>query len=96
MKLRFTPAAIASIEEIGEYTQSEWGIKQRDKYLDELDKAFHTLTRNPKIGKECSEIAPYLRRFPKGKHMVYYRIEDKFVTIVRILHERMEPEGYFS
>jgi toxin ParE1/3/4 len=96
MKLRFTPTAIASIEDIGEYTQAEWGVKQRDKYLDMLDSAFHMLTRTPKIGKECNEISPHLRRFPKDKHVIYYRIEGEFITIVRVLHERMEPERYFS
>ena len=96
MKLRFTPTAINSIEDIGEYTQAEWGIKQRDKYLDELDNAFHSLARNPKMGKECNELAPHLRRFPKDKYVIYYRIEGDFVTIIRVLHERMEPERYFS
>lgn len=96
LKLRFTPTAIATIEEIGEYTQLEWGIKQRDKYLNQLDQTFHMLARNPKMGMECSEISPNLQRYPKQKHIIYYRIEGEYITIVRILHERMEPENYFS
>ncbi len=27
--------------EIGRYTQTEWGINQRDKYLDEINRRFH-------------------------------------------------------
>lgn len=90
-KLRFTSAATANIEAIGEYMQLRWGVKQRDVYLHILDACFESLAASPYQGKHCEEIAPGLRRFPKEKHAIFYRVDDEYVTIVHILHAQMHP-----
>ena len=51
-----------------------------------LEEACGLLARNPGAGRERSELAPDLRSFPVGNHVVFYRRIDAGVLIVRVLH----------
>lgn len=90
--ISYRPAAIADIEEIAEYTIERWGRNQGRSYVAALRKDIESLTefalRYPV--HEASE--PKLRRMNSGHHLVFYRVTDQTVEIVRILHERMDVE----
>lgn len=47
------------------------------------------------IGTLCDEIEPGYRKFPEGSRVIYYRVTD-MVEIIRVLHERMEPDSHLS
>jgi toxin ParE1/3/4 len=48
----------------------------------------------PDIGRTRDEISPGMRRLESGRHVVYFREASAGVRIVRILHQRMLPEGH--
>jgi toxin ParE1/3/4 len=75
---------------IGRYTQVTWGREQRNLYLQQLDNGFHLLARDPARGQQCDDIRPGYRKYPIGRHVVFYRVSDAGVEIVRILHDRMD------
>ena len=76
---------------IGVYTNKEWGTTQRKQYLAHLVQYFEELGEHPKRGKPCGEIRPGYRKYPEGKHVIFYRMcDDGIVEIVRVLHERMD------
>jgi len=50
------------------------------------------LARNPALGRRCDWIRPGLRRFEKGKHVIFYRVEENGILVSRILHLGMLPE----
>lgn len=88
-----TNAAKADLKEIGRYTQDNWGLAQRDRYLTMLDESFHKLSGNQLMGQDCSDIRPSYRKYHVGKHFVFYRqLASNQIEIVRILHERMDVE----
>jgi len=92
-----TNAAKADLKNIGRYTQETWGVEQRNRYLTSLDKCFHELVANPLQGRDCGEIKPGYRKFPIGKHLVFYRINElEQVLIVRILHQRMDVDFHLT
>ncbi len=88
---RYSPRAEADLSEIAVYTLEQWGEKQTDKYLAQLDDRCDFLAANPLIGRACPEVAQGLRRFPEGSHIIFYEMRPRSVLIVRILHRSRVP-----
>jgi len=72
------------------------GERQADKYYDELIKGMELLAYNPALGVSCDHIREGYRRFKFNCHVVYYKVTESRLTIIRVLHERMEPAEHFN
>jgi len=83
--------AEADIDAITHYTKNNWGWRQANIYLARLEETFELLARSPSLGRSCGTLAPGLRRFESGRHVVFYREQIDGVLIVRILHQRQLP-----
>lgn len=81
---------------IWRYSFERWGIEQADRYLDELDEGIEALAGSPRLGSECGHIRAGYRRLRIRHHSVYYRLSSSRIEIVRVLHERMEPDRHLS
>jgi len=93
---KLTPDAKASLMQIARYTEQQWGKKQRNGYLKVIDDCFHTLSETPNLGRIRPEIHHALRSHPAGKHIVFYIIHQDYISIVQVLHERMEPARHLG
>jgi toxin ParE1/3/4 len=89
-ELRLTPAALRDLEDIWRYTARRWGSTQAERYTDNLNACFETLARAPLSAQACDHIRPGYRRQWVESHVVYLRPGQGEVTVVRILHERMD------
>lgn len=89
-EFRLTPAALQDVEGIWHYTATQWSTAQADAYVDALNEGFEALARAPLSAPACEHIRPGYRRQPIGRHVVYYRLDEAVVTVVRVLHERMD------
>lgn len=87
---RLSPAAERDLEGIWKYTRREWGLEQADRYTDLLTAAFKVLAEAPKSAPVCDHIRPAYRRRNAERHMIYFRITEYGIAIIRILHERMD------
>jgi toxin ParE1/3/4 len=74
------------LEAIFDYTEQQFGVDQAAAYLSELEECFKQLIANPKLGRERTEIRVGLRSLVLKHHVVFYRIGDNHIRIVRILH----------
>ena len=83
------------LEDIFDYTFDEFGYDQAEKYLLEIEEIFQNLIINPQIGKKRDEIKQGLYSFPKDNHIIFYRILDNHIRIVRVLHGRRDVPKYF-
>ena len=88
---KVTKRAREDLLAIGRHTEKEWGVKQRNHYLKQFDDAFKMLGQNPMIGKACEDVLPGYRKISQGSHVIYYKVSD-LVEIIRVLHERMDPD----
>lgn len=86
-------SAQADLKSIAAYTHERWGVRQRNTYLKEMDRVFHSLAKNPVMGRTCDEILEGYRKFPHGAHVIYYKqlVPDELL-IVRILHAAMDVD----
>jgi toxin ParE1/3/4 len=87
---RLTPAAERDLEAIWIYTAQRWGAEQADRYIDHLTVAFAELAQSPKAAPACDHIRPGYRRRSVEQHMIYFRIANYGIAVVRILHDRMD------
>ena len=84
------PEAQADIDDILQYTISEWGQNQAKKYRDILSKGFSALIHNPCLGHSRSDIPPEYRAYQAGQHVIIFRAEDGTIYVVRVLHGSMD------
>jgi len=97
MSFYLTNAAVEDMLDIGAYTEDQWGREQRNRYLDQLDQAFHDLNTMPEMGLSCDHYRAGYRQFLVGRHWIFYRrLNDEDIEIVRILHELMDPPRHLE
>jgi len=90
---RLSPEAKKDLLDIRAYTQEEWGKQQAQKYIDALEKKCNELAQRPQIGRERSEIKPGYRSISEGKHVIFYRLANSGIEILRIPHRRIDIEN---
>ncbi|MEM9832115.1 MAG: type II toxin-antitoxin system RelE/ParE family toxin [Bacteroidota bacterium] len=97
MAFYLTRKAEADLRDIARYTQSKWGIRQRNTYLTQIDNAFHDLANEPDKGRNCDDIRLGYFKYRVSKHFIFYRMIDSGdIEIVRVLHERMNFETHLN
>ena len=96
LRLNIASRAYQDLIDIGEYTERQWGYEQRAKYLRQLLDRIKWLAENPHLGKPRPEIAAGDFSYREGKHQIFfYFYDDRQITIIGVLHERMDFESHF-
>lgn len=91
-----TPLADADMLNILLKGVEEWGVDQAASYAHKIHGTLHNLAENPDIGKKRDDIRSDLHSFPVGSHTVIYRHNGIEVEVVRVLHQRMDVNLYFT
>ena len=91
---RFTPEAEDDLNGIIDYTTTHWGKAQAHKYVDGLEKLAAQLAENPSLGTAHDGLHQGLLRFPYESHRLYYLRQDQGITIIRVLHQQMDPDRH--
>jgi toxin ParE1/3/4 len=78
------------IDSIFDYTEEKYGFVQAVKYVADFDNTFERLIQFPSLGRERPEIRQELRSINKDEHVVFYRILDDRIRIVRILYRQQD------
>lgn len=93
-EFRFTPEAEEDLQGIIDYTIEQWGKAQAHKYIDGLEKLAGQLAENPSLGTDRNQLIRGLLSFPYESHTLYYLRQDYGITIIRVLHKRMDAERH--
>ncbi len=80
------------LEDILFYTKIKWNIEQSEKYASEIFEIFRRLEENPNLGISIDYIFKNLRKISTGKHSIFYKIQNKKIIILRILHQNQDIE----
>ncbi|MGE4514024.1 MAG: type II toxin-antitoxin system RelE/ParE family toxin [Chryseobacterium sp.] len=88
-------AADQDLENIFDFTLNQFGFDQAEKDLLEIEDLFKILVLNPESGKARNEIKEGLYSFPKDNHIIFYRILDKQIQIIRALYGSRDLPNYF-
>jgi toxin ParE1/3/4 len=74
------------ISDIYDYIYSEFGDDQTITYLADLEPVLLKLVDYPELGRARSEIRVGLRSLAYQNHVIFYRILDTHIRVVRVLH----------
>ena len=89
-RVTLSPRAQADLDAIWDYTAAAWNADQAEQYMRQLWQHIQMITENPSIGLARSDIRAEYYCYPSGTHVLFYRLVDGGVDIVRILHQRMD------
>ena len=94
-KLHLSVAAAEDLENILQYTLDIWGETQYQKYIGSLEKNFDLLQTDPEkpIFKKREVLFPGCKSVRSSHHVIFFRIVNNDIEIIRILHEKMDFPG---
>ena len=88
---KLTNKAVEDLSKIWDYTFEVWSEKQADTYYEGLISDCQEIAENPDLGKNYEGISKQLLGVKANRHIIFYRtINENYVEITRILHERMD------
>ncbi|AMN44727.1 type II toxin-antitoxin system RelE/ParE family toxin [Rhodoplanes sp. Z2-YC6860] len=94
-RLFWSPDAEEDLISAWLYGASEWSPIVADEHLHLLWRTARRLLDHSELGKARDELAPGVRSLPADPHMIFYRIENANIQIVRVLHQREDIDGIF-
>lgn len=84
------------MRDIYQYGLRRWGQAQSDNYLASIKDHLWSLTEQPFMGIERSDLLPNTRSLPIQSHTLFYRVTTMQVEIIRILHGRQDPQRHLK
>jgi len=88
---KLTNQAVDDLSKIWDYTFEVWSEKQADKYYESLITNCQEIADSPNLGENYDGITKQLLGIKANRHIIFYRtVNENFVEITRILHERMD------
>lgn len=91
MSVDISPRAEAELEGIFAYGAGRWGWDRAQAYIDALIDAFDRIAARAVPWRPiAAEMGVVGYRYRCERHLIYWRVADGRVTIIAILHERMD------
>lgn len=90
-----SPEAIRDLDEITDYFAAR-NVDAGDQLLDEFAKKCRYLTQFPLIGRSYHEIRPYLRGIPMRNYIIFYRVLEHGIEIMRVMRGDRDLEAMFA
>ncbi len=88
---KLTNKAVEDLSKIWNYIFEVWSEKQADKYFDNPISNCQEIADNLDLGKNYEGISRQLLGLKTNRYIIFYRtLEQDYVEITRILHERMD------
>ena len=85
--------AVSDLEEIWLYTVEKWSVEQADRYYNLIFDEINYICKNPYAGKSKEHIRKGYQASKVKSHLIFYRVVNDTIEIIRILHERMDIEN---
>lgn len=89
------PEAICDIKDITNYL-AKINLETAEKLLVNFEKKCRYLAQFPKMGRSYKHIRSYLRGLPFQGYIIFYRLGDNTIEIMRVLKGNRDLEALFS
>lgn len=95
-RYEFTEQAELDLGTNTDYTLEHWGQVQVEKYLDGLEALAQYLADGPDLGVNRDGLFAGLISFPYASHILYYVKQPHGITVIRVLHKRMDQKRHIT
>ena len=85
--------AVSDLEEIWLYTVEKWSIEQADRYYNLMFDEINYICRDINAGKSMEHVRKGYRASKVKSHLIFYRVLNDTIEVIRISHERMDIEN---
>ena len=88
--------ALADLDEIWLYTFETWSVEQANRYYNLIFDEISYICEDPLSGKSMDDVRKGYRVSKVKSHLIFYKVVNDIVEIIRILHQRMDIENRLS
>ncbi len=92
---RISPSATRDLNKISDYFFDK-NISAGEQFFRNFNRKCKSLTQFPYLGKSYEQLLPHLRGILLDGYIVFYRINEETVEILRIVHGRQNLEDLFN
>jgi len=85
--------AISDLEEIWYHTVQKWSADQANRYYDLILEKVNHICEKPDSGKSFDHIRKGYRASKVKSHIIFYKVVNDSIEVIRVLHERMDIES---
>lgn len=89
-----SPAAQGDLEIIWDYSLRHWGEAQAETYTRSIQAACEALAKDTLVRRSAEAIRAGYRKVAVGSHVMFFRIQEDVVEIMRILHQSMDVDRH--
>jgi toxin ParE1/3/4 len=94
MNFILAPSATRDLDRLSQYFL-ETNVEAGERLFKALNQKFYNLTQFPNLGKRYSHLNPEIRGLLVEKHIIFYRVTNVEVEIVRIVDGRQDLTQLF-
>ena len=94
-RLKVSRSAREDLDEIWLFIAQD-SVGAADRFIDDLTGRFGLLTTTPRMGRAREDTAPGLRDLPVKNYLIFYRLQVRYVEIVRVVHAARDVGALFE
>ena len=94
LKLVYSPLAKRDLAGIHAWSVRELGAGQAEAYVRLIDTTLGRAAEVPGILRDASEVRSGLLKLNTGSHISFVRLIEGELSVIRILHGRMDPDRW--
>lgn len=94
--VQLRPAARRDLASIWNYTAREWGVGQADAYIQTIDRDIAKLVDFPERNPLHASRHGQFRKAYSGRHVIFYRVNQMEIEVVRILHDSSDFDEWLG
>ncbi len=86
-----SPKAKTDLSEVWNYTCSQWGVEQAEKYVRDLWAVIGELIDDLTKSVDIGDVRRGYKKVRAGSHIIFFKAtSDGVVDVVRILHQKVD------
>lgn len=96
MRLLWSPASETDLLELWGYLATHASGVVADEQVRKVERACRVLSEWPHSGRPRDALIPGMRSVAVAPYVVFYRVSDNTIEVVRVLHGRRDIEAIFG
>ncbi|MSQ49444.1 MAG: type II toxin-antitoxin system RelE/ParE family toxin [Betaproteobacteria bacterium] len=94
MRVSFSPLAESDLEGIGDYIAAD-NPRRAASFVEDLQRQCRKIARSPQMYRARPELADGMHSCAYGNYVIFFRILESALLVVRILHGAMDISAQF-
>lgn len=95
-RYRLTPEAARDLDEITDHLIAADAPAAAARLVDAIEEKCQALARMPEMGRRREELATGLRSSLVGPYVLFYRVTDEGIDVIRVIHGRRDIPRLFE